>query len=118
MGAFAYSEEDGTPAAEMPDQVPVETRQARRDELISQQQLIGQRFAESLIGKEVDVLVEGYDHDDNLIGRTQWDAPDVDPIVFLNQDAQNQLPPLIAGQMRRCLVTGASLTDLEATPIA
>ena len=95
MGAFAYSEEDGTPAAEMPDQVwngslsrmaqglkkcmgkllahlrrtacmaldlsisaqvPVEIRQARRDELISQQQLISQRFAEFLIGKEVSNL--------------------------------------------------------------
>ena len=67
---------------------------------------------------QVDVLVEGYDQDGNVVGRTQWDAPDVDPLVFLHQAAADRVLPLEAGQMRRCLVTGTSLFDLEATPVA
>ena len=45
------------------------------------------------------------------------DAPDVDPLVFLGE-APPGLPPLEAGQLRRCLVTGSSLFDLEAHPVA
>lgn len=66
---------------------------------------------------QVDVLVEGWDQDGNVVGRTQWDAPDVDPLVFLHQAAADGLPPLEPGQMRTCLVTGTSLFDLEATPL-
>lgn len=61
--------------------------------------------------------MEGYDSDSTLVGRTQWDAPDVDPLVFLTQAADEKIPRLEAGQFRRCLVTGASLFDLEATPV-
>ena len=67
---------------------------------------------------QVDVLVEGWDQDGNVVGRTQWDAPDVDPLVFLYHAATDGIPDLKAGQMRRCLVTGTSLFDLEATPAA
>ena len=119
MGAFAYSSEDGTPAASLPDQVHPDTRAARRDELVSLQQDVGSAFAEGLVGTEVDVLVDGYDEDGALVGRTQWDAPDVDPLVFLGEpEAGSGIPAAAPGQMRRCLVTGASLFDLEATPVA
>ena len=67
---------------------------------------------------QVDVLVEGSDQDGNVVGRTQWDAPDVDPLVFLYHTATEGIPHLEAGQMRKCLVTGTSLFDLEATTIA
>ena len=67
---------------------------------------------------QVDVLVEGWDQDGNVVGRTQWDAPDVDPLVFLHQAGGDGALPLQPGQMRRCLVTGTSLFDLEATPTA
>lgn len=50
-----------------------------------------------------------------FIGRTSWDAPDVDPIVFLSE-APGQAP-LEIGQMRKCKVTNASIFDLEAIPI-
>lgn len=118
MGAFAYSEEDGTPAARLPGQVHPDTRAARRDELVALQQAIGGAFAEGLVGRELDVLVDGYDEDGALIGRTQWDAPDVDPIVFLGEpEAGSGVAPAEPGQMRRCVVVGASLFDLEATPV-
>lgn len=159
MGAFAYSPEDGTPAASYPEQVGPETRAARRDELVSLQQDIGASFAESLVGKQIDVLIDGYDEDAEeggggggeggggggarqLVGRTQWDAPDVDPLAFVSSewhcDAERReregaasasssdssgrpfvpsRPPPTPGMIVRCLVTSASLFDLEVTPI-
>ena len=117
MGAFAYSAEDGTPAASLPDQVGEGVRAARRDELTALQQEVGAAFAESLVGTVVDVLVDGYDEDGCLVGRTQWDAPDVDPIVFVGDPAPG-VPPAEPGTMVRCEVTSASLFDLEATPVS
>ncbi|PNW82252.1 hypothetical protein CHLRE_06g278142v5 [Chlamydomonas reinhardtii] len=117
MGCFAFSEEDGTPAATMPEQVPRRQRERRRDELISLQQRIGEEWAEGLVGREVDVLVEGYNDDGWLIGRTQWDAPDVDPLVFLTEAEDESVPRLEVGSIRRCLVTSNSLFDLECTPV-
>lgn len=116
MGAFAYSEEDGTPAAEYDEQIEYDVRQARRDELISLQQGIGEEWARSMVGKEVDVLVDGITDNGELFGRTEWDAPDIDNIVFL-EDAEG-VEPLQVGQMRRCKVTGRSVFDLEAVPIS
>lgn len=124
MGVFAYSEEQGTPASEFPTQVPNKLRARRRDELISLQQRIGETFATSLIGTEMDVLVDGWSDDGpegggSLVGRTQWDAPDVDPLVFLSEpEAGSGIPALEIGQMRRCRIVGNSLFDLEAVPIA
>eukprot|EP00775_Hariotina_reticulata_P010662 gene10662-10821_t len=116
-GAFAFSEEDGTPAAELPGQVPPRVRQRRRDELVQVQQSISESFAGSLVGRVIDVLVDGVNEDGWLFGRTQWDAPDVDPIVFLSDPKSEGVVPLEVGQMRRCLVTSASLFDLEAYPV-
>jgi ribosomal protein S12 methylthiotransferase len=117
MGCFAYSEEDGTPAATLPEQLPQDVRDYRRDELISLQQRIGEDFASSLVGQEVDVIVDGYNDDGWLIGRTQWDAPDIDPLVFLTEPTDTSIPPLEVGQVRRCTIYSNSLFDLEAQPI-
>lgn len=68
-------------------------------------------------GVQIDVLVDGVNEDGWLFGRTQWDAPDVDPIVFLS-DPQQGVPPAQVGQLRRCKVSGTSLFDLEAYPVA
>ena len=67
---------------------------------------------------QFDVLVDGYTEDGEIYGRTQWDAPDIDPVVFLSPPEDPSLPPLEVGQMRRCRVTGNSIFDLEATPVA
>lgn len=85
MGCFTFSEEDGTPAASLPEQVPPKLRQRRRDELTSIQQRLGEEWAAARVGQHVDVLVDGYNDDGFMIGRTQWDAPDVDPLVFLSE---------------------------------
>lgn len=117
MGAFAYSEEDGTPAAELPEQWPQEVRDARRDELISLQQSIGEDWARAQVGTEIDVLIDGVTEEGVLFGRTQWDAPDVDNIVFINEPEEGSEVAVEVGQMRRCRIVGNSLFDLEAVPI-
>lgn len=66
---------------------------------------------------QVDVLVDGFNDDGELVGRTQWDAPDVDPIVFLAPPEDQSLPDIEIGQIRRCLINGNSLWDLEAHPV-
>jgi hypothetical protein len=68
--------QDGTPAAQLPEQVAPAMRQRRRDELVSIQQRISEGFAASLVGSTLDVLVDAIDEDGGFIGRTQWDAPD------------------------------------------
>ena len=67
---------------------------------------------------QLDVLVDGFTEDGELYGRTQWDAPDVDPIVFLAPPEEGSgLAALEVGQLRRCRVTGTSIFDLEAVPV-
>jgi len=119
MGAFAYSQEDGTPAADLPEQLDEETKEYRRDELVSLAQELSIEFAESLVGREIDVLVEGVSEEDGvMVGRTEWDAPDIDPYVMLTEPAEGSgLAPLEAGQMRRVKVVGTSVMDLVAEVI-
>ena len=59
--------------------------------------------------------MDSVSEDSELLGRTQWDAPDVDPVVFLGTPTVGA--PLELGQLRRCRVTHASLFDLEAVPV-
>eukprot|EP00227_Mantoniella_beaufortii_P010230 CAMPEP_0197591208 /NCGR_PEP_ID=MMETSP1326-20131121/12939_1 /TAXON_ID=1155430 /ORGANISM="Genus nov. species nov., Strain RCC2288" /LENGTH=529 /DNA_ID=CAMNT_0043156593 /DNA_START=101 /DNA_END=1690 /DNA_ORIENTATION=- len=119
LGAFAYSEEDGTPAADYPDQVEMAVRELRRDQIIAQQQDISETYARSRVGSELDVIIDGYNPDfEAWTGRTMLEAPDIDPIVFVSEpEAGSGLTPLAMGQMRRCKVVGTSLFDLEAYPI-
>ena len=117
LGAFAYSEEDGTPAAEYPDQVKDDLRALRRDQLVAQQQEISESFAQSRVGKTLDVLVDNFDEDmDAWVGRTALEAPDIDPVVFISE-AENGGQKLEPGQMRKCKIVGSSLFDLEAVAL-
>jgi ribosomal protein S12 methylthiotransferase len=92
-------------------------RQRRRDELVQHLQTTSEAFAASLVGQEVDVLINGTTEDGWLYGRTQWDAPDIDPIVFVSEPADSSVPAAEVGQMRRCRVSGNSMFDLEAYPV-
>ena len=81
VGAFAFSPEDGTRAASLPDQVPEETKQRRLSELMQAQQAVSAARNRARIGKLVEVLVEGYDGT-RAFGRSYAEAPDVDGRVF------------------------------------
>ena len=65
LGVFTYSAEDGTPAAQMPDQVEESVKEARRAELMELQQEICIDQAEQMIGREVLVMIEGKVADEN-----------------------------------------------------
>ena len=121
LGAFAYSEEDGTPAAEYPDQVPDDLRALRRDQLVAQQQEISESFAQSRIGQTLDVLIDSFDEDMNAwVGRTSLEAPDIDPVVFVPEEEKEErglVQRIEPGQMRKCKIVGSSLFDLEAVAL-
>ena len=68
MGVFAYSQEEGTPAAEFPDQVPEEEKEARRDTLMEIQQAISLAANERRVGKIYRVLIEGAGEQEEPIG--------------------------------------------------
>ena len=109
LGCFAYSKEEDTPAALMEDQVEEDIK-ARRAELISEQEaLIMNDFCESKIGEEIDVLVDGFDrYADCFFGRSAFDAPEVDPVVFFT--ANDRKPR--AGEIVRVQITDHVDCDL------
>lgn len=85
VGVFTYSFEADTPSAKLPDHLPEELKNERRERLMEVQQQAAFEFRESLVGRTLDVLldvpVEG--ERDVWIGRTYADAPDVDGVTFV-----------------------------------
>ncbi len=82
LGAFAYSKEEGTPAAKRRDQVPLRNRRGRANRLMRQQRPISRAFNQSRVGSVVDVLVE--EEEMGLyIGRSQWEAPESDGRIYI-----------------------------------
>jgi len=88
VGVFAYSPEPGTPAAERPDQVPVEVREARRDALLAIQQPIHRAHMQALVGTRQRVIVDGpsEEHAWVLAARTSGQAPEIDGETLLDLD--------------------------------
>lgn len=108
LGVFPYSQEEDTKAAEMPDQVPEEVKCFRRDELMELQQAIAFEKAEQMIGRVLDVMVEGKVADEDVyVTRTYRDAPNVDGYLFLNTSAN-----LMTGDFVKVLVTDSNEYDL------
>ncbi len=86
VGAFTYSAEDDTAACLLEDNVPAELKQERYDELMSVQRNISHEKLKSMEGMELDVLVEEKVDDNTYIGRTRYDAPEVDGVFYLTAD--------------------------------
>ena len=83
LGCFAYSQEEGTPAAELPGQLDEEVKAHRAELIMDRQMEIMERQGMELIGKTLEVLVEGYDrYAECWFGRSYRDAPDVDGKIF------------------------------------
>lgn len=108
LGVFTYSQEEDTPAAEMPGQIPEEIKESRRNEIMEIQQQIVFRKSESLTGSQMDVITEGYLPEEEVyICRTYRDAPDVDGYVFVSTDWQ-----LMSGEFIKVEITGSDGYDL------
>ncbi|HVM44114.1 MAG TPA: 30S ribosomal protein S12 methylthiotransferase RimO [Gemmatimonadales bacterium] len=115
VGAFAYSEQEGTRGAALPDDVPDGLKQERLAEVLELQRAISAERLQRLAGREVEVLVDGPAHADDpgaAVGRTVWQADDVDGCTYLARQA----PP--AGSFVRARVVETLDYDLVAEPLA
>ena len=85
MGAFAYSEESGTYAAEhYRDEIPHDVKQQRLQQLMDEQEIISQEIQEQKIGKTLRVMID-HEEPGHFVGRTEWDSPEVDPEVLVDK---------------------------------
>lgn len=108
LGAFAYSPEEDTPAANMPDQIDEEVKEDRRDAIMELQQEIAIDKSYSRIGNTYLVMIEGKVANENAyVGRTYMDAPNVDGYIFVNTPEE-----LMSGDFVYVKVTGAQEYDL------
>ena len=108
MGAFAYSEEEGTFAAQnYEDTIPQEVKQARLDELMAIQQGISAELSQAKIGQELKVMIDRKEGE-YYIGRTQFDSPEVDPEVLIKAAGKR----LLSGRFYQVLITDADDFDL------
>ncbi|HEV8700196.1 MAG TPA: 30S ribosomal protein S12 methylthiotransferase RimO [Candidatus Polarisedimenticolia bacterium] len=115
LGVFTYSEEKGTEAAGRPDDVPAEVKEERRMTLMAIQEGIAARRNRSLVGREIEVLVDGAPEDSDLVlcGRTEGQAPEIDGRVILT-DAPG---PLSAGTFVRARIDEAHPFDLVGSAV-
>lgn len=108
LGVFTYSAEEGTPAADMPDQVPEEIKERRRDEIMELQQEIAFEAAENMVGRSVKAMVEGKIADEDVyVTRTYKDAPGVDGYLFVSTHRE-----LMSGDFIEVEITGSNEYDL------
>lgn len=118
VGIFTYSREEGTPAYDMPDQVPEEVMQERYHELMSLQSRISEERNRELEGKELDVLIEGRDEEQEHIsgGRSYREAPEVDGQVYVEGDSDSKPGDLVRVKVLQGFtydVVGEKLTEGE-----
>ena len=112
MGCFAYSEEEGTSAAQLEDDVPDEEKQHRVEELMEVQREISLQKNEEKVGKTLRVLIDT-EQPDVYIGRTEYDSPEVDNDVFIDRE-KYRVP---TGGFVKVEVTSAGVYDLFGIPV-
>ncbi len=124
MGAFAYSEEEGTHSATAySDDIPDEVKQARLSKLMRIQQRISNEVQEAKVGTLQRVIIDRTEGD-YYVGRTQYDSPEVDPEVLIpiqveegTSEGQTLGASLTIGRFYDVRITSADDFDLYATPI-
>jgi ribosomal protein S12 methylthiotransferase len=113
LGAFAYSPEPGTPAAEITTAcVPPETAAARRDAVMARQQDIASETNRALVGRTLRIIADREEHPGRYLGRTTADAPDIDDVVHFRGPRGG-----IAGHFAMVRIDKASAYDLSGTAV-
>jgi ribosomal protein S12 methylthiotransferase len=114
MGAFGYSDQEGAQAFGLDEKLPGREIERRRKHLMQIQRRISKKKKKALIGRELDLLLEGLSEESELLleGRTPRHAPEIDGKVFVN-DVPEGLQPL-PGEFYRCQITEAHDYDLVA----
>lgn len=108
LGVFAYSPEENTPAASMPDQIPEEVKEERRDAILELQQEIAFDKAADMVGCTLYAMIEGKVADEPAyVARTYADSPDIDGYVFVNTGEM-----LMSGDFVKVKITGSAEYDL------
>jgi ribosomal protein S12 methylthiotransferase len=113
LGVFTYSFEPDTPAARLPDQLPEEVKDERRDRLMEVQQEVAFEWNEAQVGRQLDVIIDAPvpDQENVWIGRSYADAPDVDGVVYVTGEE------LSVGGIVPCEIVARSGYDLAAAAI-
>ncbi|MAY26069.1 MAG: 30S ribosomal protein S12 methylthiotransferase RimO [Polycyclovorans sp.] len=112
VGCFTYSPVEGAAANGLADPVPPELQQERQERFMALQSEISAAKLQAKIGQEIDVMIDGFDEDGYLVGRSQADAPEIDGRVYLASDGDFQ-----PGQIVRAEVIAADEHDLNAEVI-
>ena len=121
LGAFRYSEEEGTYGAEhFSDEISGETKQERWDELMREQSLISLAFNQSRIDSEEKVVIDDFS-DGVFVCRSEFESPEVDGEILVKYDSSvfgGVEPYSLIGEFIRVRITGADEYDLIAEPLA
>lgn len=108
LGVFTYSPEEDTKAASLDNQVDEKVKLCRKDEIMELQQEISMDKSERLVGKEIEVIIEGKASDEDVyVGRSYMDAPSVDGYVFINSEEE-----LMSGDFAKVRIVKAMEYDL------
>ncbi len=110
LGAFTYSHEEGTRAYKLPDDIPADVKEQRKNEIMELQAEITYLKNKELIGKKIPVIIDEIDTEINAaIGRTQWDAPEIDNSVLIPLPVSANI-----GDIVNVKITNADIYDLHA----
>ncbi|HEY6951957.1 MAG TPA: 30S ribosomal protein S12 methylthiotransferase RimO [Bacteroidota bacterium] len=109
LGIFTYSQEDGTGAYPLGDPIPAEVKEERRGVLMELQRKISESRNETSVGSRVKVLIDRKE-DGLYVGRTEWDAPEIDQEVFVESTKE-----IVIGNFYKVKITGSTEYDLYAT---
>lgn len=116
-GCFAYSAEEDTPAATMENQIDEDVKIERACIMNAQQQRIFEDKLEALVGKELTVIVDGFDEDEMLyFGRSYMDAPEIDTVVIISSEEELTAGQFVNGVVKGNL-NGELIVEAELTPI-
>ena len=113
LGVFKYSKEEGTPAARLPEQIHGNTKKARYNKIMAEQQKISKQVLENKVGKTYKVLVEDMSFDGKyFVGRTMQDVPEEDGLVYIENDGSFDVNEIL-NNFVNCKITDVTNYDLK-----
>ena len=113
LGVFKYSKEEGTPAARLPEQIHGNTKKARYNKIMAEQQKISKQVLENKVGKTYKVLVEDMSFDGKyFVGRTMQDVPEEDGLVYIENDGSFDINEIL-NNFVNCKITDVTNYDLK-----
>lgn len=113
LGVFKYSKEEGTPAARLPEQIHGNTKKARYNKIMAEQQKISKQILENKVGKTYKVLVEDMSFDGKyFVGRTMQDVPEEDGLVYIENDGSFYVNEIL-NNFVNCKITDVTNYDLK-----